>query len=148
MPGTVEITSTIVRVKGEGLLRKRTKSRAGQRLLHLPEWATAVLRARHAAGIRLDDPIFTDTIGGFRDPTNVRRSLRTALSPVGSTARRDLGLSLRALRRETGLSRKQVADQLGQAKVSIPQDIYMGRQAANPAAAEALQRAFEEPDLP
>jgi integrase len=110
--GTVEITSTIVRLKGEGLLRKRTKSRAGQRLLHLPDWAVAVLRTRHAAGIRLDGPVFADTIGGFRDPTNVRRSLRTALSPVGSTARRDLGLSLRALRRETGLSRKQVATTL------------------------------------
>ncbi|TDO30622.1 phage integrase family protein [Kribbella sp. VKM Ac-2527] len=110
--GTVEITSTIVRVTGQGLLRKRTKSRAGQRLLHLPDWASAVLRTRHAAGIRLDDPIFADVIGGFRDPSNVRRSLRTALSPVGSTARRDLGLTLRALRRETGLSRKQVAEAL------------------------------------
>jgi integrase len=78
---TVEVTSTIVRVKGEGLLRKRTKSRAGHRVLHLPEWNIAVLRSRYTSGIRLDDPIFADTIGGFRDPTNVRRSLRTALSP-------------------------------------------------------------------
>jgi integrase len=230
--GTVHITHTIVRVKGQGLLRKTTKSKAGQRLLHLPDWATAALRTRHAAGIRLDDPVFTDTLGGFRDPTNVRRSLRTALSPVGNTASRDLGLTLRALRRQTGLTRKQVADtlnwpqtrielietgrvkvdhqlvaalvatysirlenhhpllaqlheatqpaesdklawirshalrkttataldqaghtarqiadQLGQAKVSITQDIYMGRQAANPAAAQALQQAFEDPDL-
>jgi integrase len=230
--GTVEITSTIVRVKGQGLLRKRTKSRAGQRLLHLPDWALAALRTRHAAGIRLDDPIFADTLGGFRDPTNVRRSLRTALSPVGNTARRDLGLTLRTLRRETGLSRKQVAeslnwpqtrielietgrikvdhqmitdliknygiqlqdrpalvtqvdeatqpapadklawirshalrkttataldeqghtarqiaDQLGQAKVSITQDIYLARRAGNPTAAQALQQAFEDPDL-
>ncbi|TCO15751.1 phage integrase family protein [Kribbella steppae] len=117
--GTVEITSTIVRVKGQGLLRRRTKSRAGQRRLHLPNWVLAALRSRHAAGIRLDDPIFTDTIGCFRDPTNVRLSLRTALSPVGSTARRDLGLSLRALRRETGLSRKQVADHLNWAQTRI-----------------------------
>ena len=55
--GTAEITHTIVRVKGQGLLRKGTKSRAGVRLLHLPNWALAVLRARHAAGIRLDDPV-------------------------------------------------------------------------------------------
>ena len=110
--GTVEITSTIVRVTGQGLLRKRTKSRAGQRLLHLPDWAIAVLRTRHAAGIRLDDPIFTDIIGGFRDPSNVRRSLRTTLSPVGSTARSDLGLTLRALRRETKMTRSQVAETL------------------------------------
>jgi hypothetical protein len=59
-----------------------------------------MLRARHAAGIRLDAPVFADTIGGYRDPSNTRRDLRAALSPVGSTARRDLGLSLRALRRE------------------------------------------------
>ncbi|TDX03532.1 helix-turn-helix domain-containing protein [Kribbella sp. VKM Ac-2566] len=231
--GTVEITHTIARIKGEGLIRKATKSKAGERLLHLPNWTLAVLRSRHAAGIRLDDPVFADTRGGYRDPSNTRRALRTALSPVGSTARRDLGLSLRALRSETGMTRKQVADhlnwpqtrvelmetgrikvdhqlvttlvatygidldhlhglraqvqdairpaesdklawirshalrkttataldqaghtarqiadQLGQAKVSITQDIYMGRQAANPAAAQALEHAFDDLDLP
>lgn len=231
--GTVQITHTIARIKGEGLIRKRTKSKAGERLLHLPNWGIAMLRTRHAAGIRLDDPVFADSLGGGRDPSNTRRSLRTALSPVGSTARRDLGLSLRALRREAGMTRKQVADslewprtrielietgrikvdhklvttliavygirldhlhglraqvndatqpaesdklawirshalrkttataldeqghtarqiadQLGQAKISITQDVYLGRRAANPAAAEALERAFEDPGLP
>ena len=34
--GTVQITSTLIRVKGEGLLRKATKSRAGERMLPLP----------------------------------------------------------------------------------------------------------------
>jgi len=111
--GTVEITHTIVRVNGEGLVRKTTKSRAGQRLLHLPNWATAVLRTRQAAGLRLDNPVFADTLGGFRDPSNTRRSLRTALSPVGNTVRRDLGVSLRALHRQTRMTRKHVADHLG-----------------------------------
>ena len=110
--GTVEITHAIARLKGEGLIRKRTKSKAGERLLHLPNWAIATLRTRHATGIRLDDTVFANTIGGYRDPSNTRRALRTALSPVGSTARRDLGPSLRALRRETGQTRKQVADTL------------------------------------
>jgi integrase len=58
----------------------------------------------------------------------LRKTTATALDQAGHTAR-------------------QIADQLGQAKVSITQDIYMGRQAANPAAAEALQQAFEDPDL-
>ncbi|WP_442914197.1 helix-turn-helix domain-containing protein [Kribbella sp. NBC_00359] len=49
-------------------------------------------------------------MGGHRDPTNTRRALRTALSPLANTARRDLGHSLRALRREAGMTRKQVAD--------------------------------------
>ncbi|GAA3128945.1 integrase [Kribbella aluminosa] len=230
--GTVKITHTIARLPGGGLIRKTTKSRAGQRVLSLPAWATARLRARFAAGVRLDNPIFSDTRGGFRDPSNTRRSLRTALSPVGSAARRDLGLTLQTHRRKMRMSRKQVAatlgwpqtrvelvetgrikvddslvaslvkiygidlndspdllaqleaaiqpaesdklawirshalrkttataldeaghtarqvaDQLGQAKVSITQDVYMGRRAANPAAAEALERAFDDPDL-
>ncbi|WP_328522825.1 helix-turn-helix domain-containing protein [Kribbella sp. NBC_00359] len=230
--GTVQVTHTIARLKGEGLIRKSTKSKAGERLLHLPNWAIAMLRTRHATGILLEAPVFADTIGGYRDPSNTRRALRTALSPVGNTARRVLGLSLRTLRRETDLTRKQVAetlnwprtrielietgrtkvdhqtvatlvatygirldnhhpllaqvhdatqpaesdkltwvrshalrkttataldqaghtarqiaDQLGQAKVSITQDIYLGRRIANPAAAQALEQAFDQPDI-
>jgi hypothetical protein len=37
--------------------------------------------------------------------------------------------------------------QQAQATASITQDVYMGRQAANPAAARALEQAFEDPDL-
>ncbi|WP_406057497.1 helix-turn-helix domain-containing protein [Kribbella sp. NBC_00889] len=59
--------------------------------------------------MRPDEPAFPDTRGGYRDPTNVRRSLRSTLSPVGSTARRDLGLTIRAIRRVTGLTRQQTA---------------------------------------
>ncbi|HEY3558902.1 MAG TPA: tyrosine-type recombinase/integrase [Kribbella sp.] len=230
--GIVAITHTIARVRGEGLTRKNTKSRAGNRVLHLPLWAVSMLRARHAAGIHLDGPVFADTLGSFRDPSNTRRALRTALSRVGSAARQELGQSLMALRRHTHMTRKQVAehlswpqtrielietgrikvdrqlietlvatynikldhhhallaqlhdavqpaeadklawirshalrkttataldqaghtarqiaDQLGQAKVSITQDVYLGRRAANPAAAQALEHAFDDPDL-
>ena len=76
--GTIEITSTLVRVKGEGLLRKGTKSPAGTRTLPLPESAVAVLRRRFMTGARLDQPIFPDVLGGFRDPANVRRDIRDA----------------------------------------------------------------------
>ncbi|WP_432947830.1 helix-turn-helix domain-containing protein [Kribbella sp. CA-253562] len=51
--------------------------------------------------------------------SNVRRSLGTSLSPVGSTARRDLGLTLRAARREAGMTRKAVADSLGWPQTKI-----------------------------
>jgi integrase len=230
--GHVEITHTIVRVKGEGLVRKGTKSKAGERDLLLPRWAVSMLRVRFAAGARLDEPIFADAIRGFRDPSNVRRDLREARSPVGSAARRDLGLSLRAVRRGAGMSRKdaatalewpqnrvslveagrvkvdramaaemlriykapssaaamlmdlvddaaqsaeadvlawitshsfrkttatvldadgqtarQIADQLGQARPSMTQDVYMGRKLKNPGAAEALERLLDDPDL-
>jgi hypothetical protein len=109
----VDITHTIVRVKGEGLVRKVTKSRAGERALPLPKFAVSMLRARCAAGIRLGEPVFADSNRGFRDPSNVRRDLREARSPSGNAARRDLGLSLRAVRRGAGMSRKDVATSLG-----------------------------------
>lgn len=231
-PGTVEITHTIARLPGEGLIRKITKSRTGGRTLTLPTWALAMLRGRHTANTRPDAPVFPDATGGYRDPSNTRRALRTALSPVGSTARHELGQTLQALRRQSGLSRKQVAqtldwpqtrlelietgrikpthrlvsglartygidldrrpdlraqladasqptesdklawirshslrkttataldqagqtarqiaDQLGQANVSITQDVYLGRRPANPAAAQALEHAFDDPAL-
>ena len=47
---TVKITSTLIRVKGEGLLRKGTNSRAGERTLPLPESAVALLRRRFMTG--------------------------------------------------------------------------------------------------
>ncbi|WP_329474881.1 hypothetical protein OG555_24520 [Kribbella sp. NBC_01484] len=74
-------------MKGEGLLRKTHQVQSRRAPRSLPNWAIAVLRTRHANGSRLDNPIFADTHSGFRDPTNVRRSLRTALPPIGNTAR-------------------------------------------------------------
>jgi integrase len=57
--GTVQITSTLVRVKGEGLLLKGTKSRAGERTLPLPMSAVAMLQRRFMAGARLGQPVFS-----------------------------------------------------------------------------------------
>src|SRR3954453_14053430 len=56
--GAVEITHTMVRVPGQGLIRKAPKSKAGVRALPLPDWAVAMLRRRHAVGVCLDAPIF------------------------------------------------------------------------------------------
>src|SRR3954453_5325499 len=76
--GAVRITSTLIRVRGEGLLRKGTKSRAGERTLPLPESAVALLRRRFMTGARMDQPVFPSVEGAFRDPANVRRELREA----------------------------------------------------------------------
>ncbi|WP_130388720.1 helix-turn-helix domain-containing protein [Kribbella sp. VKM Ac-2569] len=117
--GAVEITHTMVRVPGQGLIRKAPKSKAGVRALPLPDWAVTMLRRRHAAGVLPDEPIFADSLGGFRDPSNVRRALRRALSPVASTARRDLGNTLRSARLQAGLTRKQVVTKLGWPKTRL-----------------------------
>jgi len=223
----VEITHQIIRPRKQGLIRIRTKSRAGERVLNVPAWGMAMLRRRLMDGGRLDEPIFGNADGGYRDPANVRRDLREARSPIGSETRQELGRRLKKARRAAGLthadtatklgwpqsrvslvetgrvrlevpaaaslldlyrtrgseraeledlttqaaegsqadalawitshsfrkttatilddagqSARQIADQLGHARPSLTQDVYMGRRAKNPAAAAALEAAL------
>jgi len=125
--GTVEITSTLVRVGVEGLLRKGTKSQAGERVLALPPSAISMLRRRFMSGARLDQPLFPDVLGGFRDPANVRRELREArgeetLSWITSHTFRKTAATILD---RAALSARLVADQLGHARHSMTQDVYM-----------------------
>ena len=142
--GTVEITSTLIRVRGEGLLRKGTKTRSGERLLALPASAVAVLRRRFMSGARLDQPLFPDIRGGFRDPANARRELRdargdTELAWITSHTFRKTAATILD---EAALSARLIADQLGHARPSMTQDVYLGRRAGDDQAARALDRAL------
>ncbi|MGW7682259.1 tyrosine-type recombinase/integrase [Kribbella sp. NPDC054772] len=225
--GEIEITHQIIRVTGDGLIRTRTKSRAGERVLVVPSWCLSMLLSRAAQGVRLEQAVFPDSRGGFRDPSNVNRDLRKARSPIGGEVRRALSDQLRKARPDAGItqpevtkrlgwsssrislierarlkvtredaaalldlyrlrgqeratllrlvdeasapseadafswltshvfrkttatilddagqSARQIADQLGHARPSMTQDVYMGRKAKNPAAAIALERAL------
>jgi integrase len=66
--GYIQVTSTLLRVTGQGLIRKRTKSKAGERLLQLPTWCVELLRSREAVGVGPDEPVFGSVDGTFRDP--------------------------------------------------------------------------------
>jgi integrase len=144
--GTVQITSTLIRVKGEGLLRKGTKSAAGERTLPLPLSAVAVLPRRFTTGARLDQPVFPDVNGGFRDPANVRRELREArgketLAWITSHTFRKTAATILD---EAALSARLVADQLGHSRTSMTQDFYLGRRAVDSQAATALDAALRD----
>jgi integrase len=113
--GTVQISSTLIRVKGQGLVRRRTKTPAVERTLALPVSAVALLRRRFMTGARLDQPIFPDVLGGFRGLANVRRSLREArgtgtLSWITSHSFRKTPATILD---DAALSARLVADQLG-----------------------------------
>lgn len=79
--GMVAIAGQVTRVTGTGLVRGPTKSTAGQRVLAIPSWCVTMLTARRDRGIRVDEPVFCDALGGYRDPNNVRRDLRRARAP-------------------------------------------------------------------
>ena len=70
--GTVQISGTLIRVTGQGSLRKGTrKGRTGERTLPRSVSAVALLPRRCMTGARLDQPLVPDVLGGFRDPANV-----------------------------------------------------------------------------
>ncbi|MGK5112488.1 site-specific integrase [Geodermatophilus sp. CPCC 205506] len=145
--GTVEITSTIVRVAGQGLVRKGTKTASGSRTLLLPPWCMERLRSRASCvgrskgGARHEEPVFPAPLGGWRDPSNTQSDLRAAFHNVGFGH-----ITSHVLRKTTatvldhaGLSARAIADQLGHANPSLTQDVYLGRQVASTGAAVALE---------
>lgn len=115
----IDCSHQIQRIKGRGLVRRRVKSVAGDRILGLPPWATETLTARWTPGTALDTPIFPDSNGGFRDPHNVQKAIRNARRPVGGQRRLDLGKLPRGHRRKAGLTQTQVVEKLGWRKTRI-----------------------------
>lgn len=145
---SVSVEWILTRVGGVGLVRvPRTKGATNERRLPLPPSAVAMLRRRHAARRPGVLPVFPDSDGGWRDPSNTSRSLREARGTEG------FGWVTSHVFRKTcatildgaGLSARTVADQLGHSKVSMTQDVYMGRGAADPRIGAVLELALGGP---
>jgi integrase len=146
---TVAVDYTVVRVKGVGLIRKSTKTEAGERTLPLPSWAVAMLRRRLDATDDADGPVFPDSLGGLRDPSNTLRALRDArggdeFAWVTSHVFRKTAATILD---EAGLTARVVADQLGHSRPSMTQDVYLGRKVVNRLTAEALEAALGDGEL-
>ena len=60
--GTVRVEHTIIRLTGVGLLRKSTKTAAGERTLTLPAFAVSMLQRRKIAS-RGQGPVFPPNFG-------------------------------------------------------------------------------------
>jgi integrase len=140
----VEVNSTVIRWTGHGLVRKDTKTRAGRRILVLPSWAVADLQRRWARGVRLEEPVFSNSLGGLRDPKNTRRDVRAALDHAGFNwvTSHSLRKTTATMLDEAGLSARVIADQLGHARPSMTQDVYMGRKVVDARVAAALEDAL------
>lgn len=169
--GTWEIDATVIRVKGAGMqLQRRPKTAAGWRVLALPGSAVDLV-VRRATELRLRAPeavLFpSPRAKALRDPSNTQADLRVLLDGVdcevcegtgvvtddaGQQSRCDAGpfawVTSHTFRKtvatrldEAGLSARQIADQLGHARPSMTQDVYMGRQVVNADAARILDRA-------
>lgn len=160
---TVRIDWTIVRVTGEGLVRVPTKTAAGQRTLRLPGWAVDVVVRRgdrfgwagplfpavatRQGAVRTADGSFAGFrrgAGGWRDPSNVAHQLRAASDRAGLewVTSHVFRKTVATVLDESGLTAREIADQLGHARPTITQDVYMGRKAVGDGAAVALGEMF------
>ena len=145
--GTVDVRATIVRVTGQGLIRKSTKTASGARTLLLPPWCVERLRSRAARpsasgkGVGAGTPVFPAPLGGWRDPSNTQADLRAAFSDAGfgHVTSHVLRKTTATVLDHAGLSARAIADQLGHANPSLTQDVYLGRQVASTGAATALE---------
>lgn len=136
-PCRVSVTGTLVRIPGRGLVRNPPKSAAGRRTLVLPEFGRTILDRRFMVAwgevgpleAMQDGPVFASRTGGFRDPSNLHKAWGAIRHEVGYG-----WLHLHELRKtvatnlhDRGAADRDVADQLGHARVSMTQDHYFTR---------------------
>lgn len=145
----LHVRRTIIRVKGKGLVAKQPKSRAGERVLRIPYWLVRPLRERKLRSGVPEGPVFPDGRGGYRDRNNIEADFRKVRAGtdfewvVPHVYRKTVATMLD----QGGLSARAIADQLGHSRISMTQDVYMGRRAVDGSVASALEGLFD-PDEP
>jgi integrase len=139
--GTVAVQRTIIRAQGRGLVAKRVKSPASRRGLMVPSWCVELLRARRVRLGAFDGPVFPDALGGWRDRSNVGKAFRRVRegSDFDWVKTHTYRKTVATLLDGSGASARMIADQLGHSRVSMTQDVYLGRRAANAANLVALE---------
>jgi integrase len=140
----VDVCWRLVRRTGVGLLRlPSTKSgKRGERLVPLPSWAMTMLKRRRLATASEVPAVFPDSLGGWRDPSNVGRVWRQVRDQVAMD-----GLVSHTLRKTVAsflddgdVSIRKISDQLGHSRVSMTQDRYLGRKLTDRQTAEVLEK--------
>ncbi len=89
--GSVEVDWKLDPDHGRGLAPGPAVKGGGDRTLPLPQFAVDHAAATHSSGPAVAGPVFPDSLGGWRDPSNTSRDLREARGrgrlPVGDLAR-------------------------------------------------------------
>lgn len=146
--GVVAVRGTVIRVKGVGLIVKKPKSDAGERIVELAGWTVDMIRRRMPEDASPDALVFPAQLGGLRDPSNTSADLRQVFDDLGYEwlTSHVFRRTVATLMDEAGLSARAVADQLGHAKVSMTQDHYFARKIARTGAAKVLGQLADESD--
>lgn len=138
------VAGSVVRLKGQGLVRQDTTKGGGARSVPLPQFAVDTLHRRKGETPRPNTAgvIFPSSAGALRDPDDFGRQWRQVRESLGvpDVSSHSFRKSLATLIDDSGLSARVGADQLGHAKVSMTQDVYMSRGQVHTEVAEMLDR--------
>ena len=140
----VDVCWRLIRRTGVGLLRlSSTKSgKSGERLVPLPSWAVTMLKRRRLAIASEVPAVFPDSLGGWRDPSNVLRVWREVRDQAGmdDLVSHTLRKTVASFLDDEEVSTRKISDQLGHSRVSMTQDHYLGRKLTDRQTAEVLEK--------
>lgn len=141
----LSVTGSVVRVKGQGLIRQDRTKGGDERTIPLPQFAVDALHQRkggrhhrNTAGV-----IFPSSTGTLRDPDNFGKQWREVRDELGlpDVSSHSFRKTVATLIDDSGLSARVGADQLGHARPSMTQDKYMSRGKVHTEVADVLDRA-------
>lgn len=139
---TISVRHHVVRIKGEGLVRKRNrKGNKGDLILRVPEWSVPVFRKRKLAsggGV-----LFSSWNGELLDPSNTINRIRDAFGKCdyGWVTSHVFRKTVSAVLDEADLPTTAIADQLGNSPAVVERH-YRRRRVANEGATGALDGMF------
>lgn len=141
---TVVISHHLVRITGQGLVRRR--KRKGNRdglVLKVPQWSVPMWRRRKLASG--GGPLFPSFTGNWLDPSNVINAISTAMADVGYgwVTSHVFRKTVATVLDEAELPTTAIADQLGNTR-AVAEKHYRRKRAANQANADALEDMLRE----
>lgn len=140
------VAGSIVRLKGVGLVRQDTTKGGGARTVALPQFAVDALHRRKGEQLRPNTVgvIFPSSSDSLRDPDNFGKQWREVRDYLGlpDVSSHSFRKTVATLIDDSGLSARVGADQLGHARPSMTQDVYMSRGTLHTEVAAALDKAM------
>jgi integrase len=142
----LSINGSVVRLKGQGLVRQDTTKGGAARSVPLPQFAADALHRRKAAAQQRPNSagvIFPSSAGTLRDPDNFGKQWREVREALGlpEVTSHSFRKTVATLIDDSGLSARIGADQLGHARPSMTQDVYMNRGQIHTEVADVLDKA-------
>lgn len=129
--------------RGAGLVLHEPKSASGFRVLKLPDFTVMMLRMRYPGPGFEMNPVFGNSLGGWRNPSNTGRSIRLFREAAGYG-----WFSAHTWRRtaiticdEQGITARETSGYVGHANISMTQS-YMDRRVQSGAIPAGLDEAY------